>query len=154
MTDVIEEKMYLHTKIIFFLGIIIFSSYIISFVLDLSKPNANNEEFAFFIMYMLVGIPVLIGWGVVFLRSAVVLTADNDILIVRLVLHKPIIIPLKNIKKIDTWGDVKGGRHFYIVKSNQKNFNTSLISARFGKKNLDIFMEELQLRVDKAKQVK
>ncbi len=153
MSETIEEKIPLYTKIIFYIS---FSSVlwnIIDFMTLWLTVGIDDERLAFFIILICFAPMSLMVFGVIFLKSATKLTVKDEIVIVKQVLRKPVIIQLKDIYKIDTWGDVKYNRHFYVLKSKEKDFNTSLISTRFGKKSLDVFMEELKLRVDKAKMV-
>ncbi len=154
MNDRIEEKMTKFTKMVFISFFAIFFSMIVEFAKSLLSTNIDKTGRAFFIMFIFMGLPAMIFWGVVFLKSATKLILENDSLIVKQTLRKPISIQLNQLKRVDTWGNVESGRHFYIIKSEFKNFNTSLISFQLRKARLDIFMEELKCRVDKAKQEK
>ncbi len=152
MSDIVEEKVHMDTKILLsIVGIFVLINFIDYFA-SLSKQSLENEVhivsigFVYFtIIFILIALPI-------FMKSATKLVLINYMLLVKFVFKKPLEIPLKNIERIEKL-DYAGNRPFHLVKTKHKNFNTLLISMSFKKKSLDIFIEELQLRVHKAKQV-
>ncbi|MFV0425206.1 MAG: hypothetical protein ACK5K7_06600 [Bacilli bacterium] len=152
MNEIIEEKLDKFGKIIMVLYWIGFITvFIVNFVI-LIDPNieSSNKGFSLFFNIMII-LPLLI-FGKILSKSVTMLTADRKCLTIKLLWRKPLNIPLKNIKRIDTFGDVGTNRHIFIIKSKEINFNTSIFAFSFNRERLNIFMKELQFRVDKAKQ--
>ncbi len=89
-------------------------------------------------------------FGKVLSKSATTLKADRKNITIKLLWRKPLILPLENIIRIDTFEDIGTSRHFYVIKTKEINFNTSLFAFSF-KKNLNMFIEELKRRVAEAK---
>ncbi len=154
MSDKIEEKLPNYVKIMEISFIILLFLSLLSTIVPLIQPNVDPYYKAFFIIAILFLPPAIIGCGVDLRNSTTILTVENGIITYKLPFQEPVSVSIENIKRIDTWGDVKHGRHYYIITFKNKKITTSSFCFSFKKKKLNIFMDELQKRVDEAKQEK
>ncbi len=109
-----------------------------------------SDDLAILIMLLLMGTPALLYWNYIIYYSATRLLLEDNILTLKLLFRKPIKIPLRDIYKIEIWGNPKSNRHFHIIRYGDKKFNTLLISFRISR-SFDEFINELQRRVDMEK---
>ncbi len=154
MCDKIEEKIPLYVKLMSIPIICSLLFWIIYYFNSLLKSGFNGSLIIIGIIVVLSVFPVSILTVIILRRSVSKITIEDSTFTAKLIFRKPIIVPLKNISKVEIWGNYETNKHWYIIKFNNENIksiNTFLLCFRMDR-DFDAFIEKLKLKIDKAKQ--
>ncbi len=143
-----NNKLEVKSLYVMVLPIIMITMYNVVSIIYYVSPYGDNTIEPFSIFFIIFSQFAVLVHTIILMRSVTRLILENDIFTIKQLFRKPTEIELKNISSIFALGDIKHGRHIHLIRSKDKNFNTSLIMET----NIDIFIEELKIRVGKAKQ--
>lgn len=145
----------------FYIGVII-----IIFLLIVKSSSAyfgsdkTSEDAVFGIIRLLCILPPLLYGTIFYFKGPSKIIIDSEVLTVERVFSQPIIIPLTTIRSIkkhdygyNLGGVINKSNEVYVVKYGKKIMNLDPISFGLARVSLDMFVNELNNRVEYAKEV-
>ncbi len=151
MSDKIEEKISLFTKIILSWGLIMIVFWGKIYIEYLMEKGIEAGDIAIICVAILASAPLFALINFFSARIATRITVENDVLTAKLLFRKTIIVPLHKITRIEVYGDESSDSEFYNIMCEGIQFNTLFISFRL-RNDVYIFIAELKRRIERAKE--
>ncbi len=151
MSDKIEEGLRKREKLTnaFFFAIFVLIN--IGFLFKLITKDFETGDLVFIIIEPLTIIYLFTIERYIFPNKATKITVEKDLVTVKLLFNKTITIPLTSITGVEIFGYEPTNNHFFIIKYDDKEFNTMLLCCRHDRE-VDYFIAELKRRIAKAKE--